>query len=209
MQAPSANPFSGLTSIIDGAYESRASSRREPRPRMCARRSKSQSNCWTSGKLRVAQPEGGGWRVNEWLKKAVLLSFRINGQRRDAGRQLEFLRQGSAQIQRLGRSTICRRRRARRAAGDGAARRLHRRQRGADAELRQRGRLRGQRHHGRHLGDGGFLRADRQERAFVRRRRHRRRAGTVAGRAQPSSRTIASSARAPKSSRASSSNPAR
>jgi 2,3,4,5-tetrahydropyridine-2-carboxylate N-succinyltransferase len=28
--------------------------------------------------LRVAEPDGaGGWRVNEWLKKAVLLSFRL------------------------------------------------------------------------------------------------------------------------------------
>ncbi|MBS0589881.1 MAG: 2,3,4,5-tetrahydropyridine-2,6-dicarboxylate N-succinyltransferase [Proteobacteria bacterium] len=31
-----------------------------------------------SGKLRVAEPDGhGGWKVNQWLKKAVLLSFRI------------------------------------------------------------------------------------------------------------------------------------
>jgi 2,3,4,5-tetrahydropyridine-2,6-dicarboxylate N-succinyltransferase len=31
-----------------------------------------------SGKARVAEPDGaGGWRVNEWLKKAVLLSFRL------------------------------------------------------------------------------------------------------------------------------------
>ncbi|MFO6445981.1 2,3,4,5-tetrahydropyridine-2,6-dicarboxylate N-succinyltransferase [Erythrobacter sp. NE805] len=32
-----------------------------------------------SGKARVAEPDGnGGWRVNQWLKKAVLLSFRLN-----------------------------------------------------------------------------------------------------------------------------------
>ena len=32
-----------------------------------------------SGELRVAEPKaGGGWQVNEWLKKAVLLYFRIN-----------------------------------------------------------------------------------------------------------------------------------
>jgi len=32
-----------------------------------------------SGRLRVASPQdGGGWVVNEWLKKAVLLSFRLN-----------------------------------------------------------------------------------------------------------------------------------
>jgi len=30
------------------------------------------------GSLRVAEPAGDGWTVNEWLKKAVLLSFRIN-----------------------------------------------------------------------------------------------------------------------------------
>ncbi len=32
-----------------------------------------------SGKLRVAEPrEGGEWHVNQWAKKAVLLSFRLN-----------------------------------------------------------------------------------------------------------------------------------
>ncbi|WP_457667654.1 2,3,4,5-tetrahydropyridine-2,6-dicarboxylate N-succinyltransferase [Thiolapillus sp.] len=31
-----------------------------------------------AGTLRVAQPTDDGWQVNEWVKKAVLLSFRIN-----------------------------------------------------------------------------------------------------------------------------------
>jgi 2,3,4,5-tetrahydropyridine-2-carboxylate N-succinyltransferase len=31
-----------------------------------------------SGARRVAEPSGDGWQVNEWLKKSVLLSFRIN-----------------------------------------------------------------------------------------------------------------------------------
>jgi len=32
-----------------------------------------------SGKARVAEPDGnGGWTVNQWLKQAVLLSFRLN-----------------------------------------------------------------------------------------------------------------------------------
>ncbi|HUC60759.1 MAG TPA: 2,3,4,5-tetrahydropyridine-2,6-dicarboxylate N-succinyltransferase [Alphaproteobacteria bacterium] len=30
------------------------------------------------GALRVAEKSGGQWRVNQWLKKAVLLSFRLN-----------------------------------------------------------------------------------------------------------------------------------
>ena len=32
-----------------------------------------------SGEARIAEPDGaGGWSVNQWLKKAVLLSFRLN-----------------------------------------------------------------------------------------------------------------------------------
>jgi 2,3,4,5-tetrahydropyridine-2-carboxylate N-succinyltransferase len=32
-----------------------------------------------TGEFRVAEPDGhGGWKVNEWLKKAVLLYFRVN-----------------------------------------------------------------------------------------------------------------------------------
>ena len=35
-----------------------------------------------SGALRVAEPDGqGGWQVNQWLKKAVLLYFRCHGNR--------------------------------------------------------------------------------------------------------------------------------
>ena len=31
-----------------------------------------------SGQARVAEPGADGWTVNQWLKKAVLLSFRLN-----------------------------------------------------------------------------------------------------------------------------------
>ena len=31
-----------------------------------------------AGEARVAEPRDGGWAVNQWLKKAVLLSFRLN-----------------------------------------------------------------------------------------------------------------------------------
>ncbi len=31
-----------------------------------------------AGEFRVAEPRDGGWHVNQWLKKAVLLSFRLN-----------------------------------------------------------------------------------------------------------------------------------
>jgi 2,3,4,5-tetrahydropyridine-2-carboxylate N-succinyltransferase len=35
-------------------------------------------NLLDSGQARVAEPTAGGWQVNQWLKKAVLLSFRLN-----------------------------------------------------------------------------------------------------------------------------------
>ena len=45
-----------------------------------------------SGEQRVAEPDGkGGWKVNPWLKKAVLLYFRINRNRVvDGGAALAF-----------------------------------------------------------------------------------------------------------------------
>ncbi len=38
-----------------------------------------------SGAARVAEKIGGEWRVNQWLKKAVLLSFRLNAMEAIAG----------------------------------------------------------------------------------------------------------------------------
>jgi 2,3,4,5-tetrahydropyridine-2-carboxylate N-succinyltransferase len=39
-----------------------------------------------AGELRVAEPDGaGGWRTHQWLKKAVLLSFRLNPNARISG----------------------------------------------------------------------------------------------------------------------------
>ncbi len=38
-------------------------------------------NLLDSGQARVAEPDGDGWKVNQWLKMAVLLSFRIEENR--------------------------------------------------------------------------------------------------------------------------------
>ena len=38
-----------------------------------------------SGKLRVAEKGNNGWVVNQWAKKAVLLSFRLNDMEMIAG----------------------------------------------------------------------------------------------------------------------------
>ncbi|MEX2124139.1 MAG: 2,3,4,5-tetrahydropyridine-2,6-dicarboxylate N-succinyltransferase [Woeseia sp.] len=43
-----------------------------------------------SGEARVAEKIDGAWRVNEWLKKAVLLSFRLHENRLIAGAHSNF-----------------------------------------------------------------------------------------------------------------------
>lgn len=40
-----------------------------------------------SGKARVAEKRDGAWIVNDWLKKAILLSFRLNDNRSMGGRE--------------------------------------------------------------------------------------------------------------------------
>jgi 2,3,4,5-tetrahydropyridine-2,6-dicarboxylate N-succinyltransferase len=42
------------------------------------------------GQFRVAEPSAGGWKVNEWLKQAILLHFRITANRDMAGGSSHF-----------------------------------------------------------------------------------------------------------------------
>ncbi len=64
-------------SLIEAAYEDRANI--TPRSVDTGVKEAVQSviDDLDRGALRVAEPTAGGWRVNEWVKKAVLLSFRI------------------------------------------------------------------------------------------------------------------------------------
>jgi 2,3,4,5-tetrahydropyridine-2-carboxylate N-succinyltransferase len=43
-----------------------------------------------TGAARVAEPTSDGWKVNEWLKKAVLLSFRIHDNQIMAGASTQY-----------------------------------------------------------------------------------------------------------------------
>ncbi len=43
-----------------------------------------------AGELRVAEPGDAGWQVNQWVKKAVLLSFRLNDNRVVEGTHSRF-----------------------------------------------------------------------------------------------------------------------
>ena len=71
-----------LEKIIDAAFEDRAGV--TPATTGQVREAVEQALLLLdSGKLRVAEKTAGGsgaaaWRVHQWLKKAVLLSFRLN-----------------------------------------------------------------------------------------------------------------------------------
>jgi len=70
-----------LRTLIDAAYERRAALRPG---HTAAELDEALEECLTlldRGELRVAEPRAGGWVVNEWLKKAVLLSFRVRENR--------------------------------------------------------------------------------------------------------------------------------
>ena len=72
------NSHDDLSSMIDEAYETRAQLNPRNTPAALRAAIERAIDLLNEGQLRVAQPEGGAWRVNQWLKKAVLLSFRIN-----------------------------------------------------------------------------------------------------------------------------------
>ncbi len=66
-----------LKSLIDAAFEERAALTPQSVPAATAAAVEESIALLDSGAARVAEPAAGGWVVNEWLKKAVLLSFRI------------------------------------------------------------------------------------------------------------------------------------
>ena len=73
-----------LASIIDQAWEGRdtldSATKGEVREAVDAA-----LEGLDAGRWRVAEKEAGVWRVNQWLKKAVLLSFRLTDMKRIKG----------------------------------------------------------------------------------------------------------------------------
>jgi 2,3,4,5-tetrahydropyridine-2-carboxylate N-succinyltransferase len=66
-----------LRATIDAAFERRAELNPQNLPAELATALEQCLELLDSGRVRVAQPVDGRWVVNEWLKKAVLLSFRV------------------------------------------------------------------------------------------------------------------------------------
>ncbi len=74
--------------IIEAAWERRAELR--PGDRATIEAVESALSDLDSGRARVAEPGDGGWHVNDWLKKAVLLYFRLRDNRVVAGSHSRF-----------------------------------------------------------------------------------------------------------------------
>ena len=70
-----------LASLIDSAFERRTEFSAANAPADVRDAVEQAITLLDSGKARVAEKRDGTWQVNEWLKKAVLLSFRLNDNR--------------------------------------------------------------------------------------------------------------------------------
>lgn len=68
--------MNALESTIDAAWETRATLTREDAQTLAA--VTQAIALLDSGAARVAEPTADGWKVNQWLKKAVLLYFRLH-----------------------------------------------------------------------------------------------------------------------------------
>ena len=104
-----------LRQIIDEAFEQRAGLTPESASVDLRAAVERAIQMLDSGELRVAEPNGDGeWRVNQWLKKAVLLSFRmVPAERMDGGDlrwfdkvPLKFSEADTAEFHRLGARVV-------------------------------------------------------------------------------------------------------
>ena len=84
--------LSSLESLVNDAFERRNALAQNEVDTQLAPALQQVLDRLESGELRVAEPDGsGGWAVNQWLKKAVLLYFRTRGNRVvDGGPALAF-----------------------------------------------------------------------------------------------------------------------
>jgi 2,3,4,5-tetrahydropyridine-2-carboxylate N-succinyltransferase len=70
-----------LIALINDAFERRAEFSPSNAPADLRRAVEQALDLLDAGKARAAEKHDGVWRANEWLKKAVLLSFRLNDNR--------------------------------------------------------------------------------------------------------------------------------
>jgi 2,3,4,5-tetrahydropyridine-2-carboxylate N-succinyltransferase len=84
--APSSSQLTQLEAAVEAAWDGRAELTSSSAPATLKEAIGEILALLDGGVCRVAEPRSSGWHVNEWLKKAVLLSFRISDNRPiDAG----------------------------------------------------------------------------------------------------------------------------
>ena len=71
--------------LIESGFERRASLSADSAPTDLVQAVADAVQALGDGEVRIAEPDADGWRVNAWLKKAVLLYFRLHGDRVMAG----------------------------------------------------------------------------------------------------------------------------
>jgi tetrahydrodipicolinate N-succinyltransferase len=126
-----------LQTILDAAWEDRANISIQSAPKEVADAVEHVIAQLNNGTLRVATRDGvGQWTTHQWIKKAVLLSFRLKDNR--------VMKSGDL----------------RSASGRSAARKLRSRWRNFDAFVRQHRRVCRFRHDGGHLGYRRFMRTN-------------------------------------------------
>jgi 2,3,4,5-tetrahydropyridine-2-carboxylate N-succinyltransferase len=74
-------PLENLRKTIDGAWDKRSEFSPATAPADIRDAVETCISMLDDGRARVAEPVEDGWRVNEWLKKAVLLYFRLHPNR--------------------------------------------------------------------------------------------------------------------------------
>jgi 2,3,4,5-tetrahydropyridine-2-carboxylate N-succinyltransferase len=78
-----------MKKIIEDAWESRAGLNPSSAPQALREAVEETIAGLDCGKLRVAEKKGGEWVTHQWIKKAVLLSFRLEDNRRMEGRYFD------------------------------------------------------------------------------------------------------------------------
>lgn len=79
-----------IETIIDAAWENRADFSPASAPAEVREAVESVIGELNAGRLRVAEKRDGQWHTHQWVKKAVLLSFRLNDNRRMTAGDLGF-----------------------------------------------------------------------------------------------------------------------
>lgn len=79
-----------LQEIIEAAFERRADLSPQNADKELIQAIAETLNQLESGRLRVAEPTANGWQVNQWVKKAVLLSFRTQDNEVMAGGATQY-----------------------------------------------------------------------------------------------------------------------